>query len=296
MPEPIAPRPHAEPVVGLLASVAPIFEPNLRWAGAGGYSLEQFACDGGGVEDPCAVINRTESIPRKPAAIEGNAFGVWQAAECSPMDRGGDFSVLRDAAEMQLKAVQSKRIAEELWGGAQARYSGWDNQYLTSLAGDTLTDAGAVTPTSALACLEQYLGDCSGGARGMIHAPRQVVTYWSENGLVRRENGLILTVHDTIVVPDAGYDGSGPQGEADGDPTPASTGHVWAYATSIVTVRLGPIEILPTSEADLWQVTDRTTNLAILWANRLAAVSWDTCCHAAAEMNLPLCGIGGAGS
>jgi hypothetical protein len=211
------------------------------------------------------------------------------------MDYGGNWSELQQRAIDQLLATQSKRIAEEFWTGAEARADGWDNRYLAHLASDVLSDSGAVSATVGLACLEQYLADCSGGEPGMIHAPRQVVTHWKALGLVTFENGLVRTVLQTIVVPDAGYDGSGPQQAVNGAPTPAVDGSIWAYATSPVEVRLGPVDAQPAPDS-VWEVVDRDTNDFTVFAQRLAMVTFDNCCHAAVEMDLPLCGIGGAGS
>jgi hypothetical protein len=288
VPAPIQGRPATPPVVGLLASVTPIEEPDLRWAGASGWGFSPDGCDVGDVEDPCQVSTRT--APDRGATVEGQAFAVWASDRCSVIDYGGNADEIAERARRQLAAIESKRIASELWRGDLATAQGWPNPFLASLDNDVVT-VGASSPTVALACLEQYLGECSGGARGMVHATRQVVTHWNALSLLRREGGLMLTINDTIVVPDAGYDGSGPPPGPGQDPTPAADGSIWAYATSLVQVRLGPVEV-----SDPMQVVDRDVNDYVVFAQRLAAVSWDTCCWAAAEVSLSICGVGGAGS
>lgn len=285
MPAPITPRQVLPPTVGLLASVTPVPGSDLKWGGASGYSFQPLACDIGGTEDPCDVT--ALEVPDRPASIVENAFGIWSADRCTVGDYGGDWTEIDNRAVAQLEANQSKQIARELQNGTQIRASGWDNKYLTSLSSDVVT-AAATTPLEALACLEQYLADCSSGVRGMIHASRQIATHWYGAGLLRREAGLTLTINDTIVVQDAGYDGSGPQVAEDGLPAAPSDGHVWAYATSLVEVRLGPIDVV--------HVVDRELNDHLAVARRLAAVTWDACCHGAAEMDLDLCQIGGPGS
>jgi hypothetical protein len=82
----------------------------------------------------------------------------------------------------------------------------------------------------------------------------------------------------------------------DAAPVPPADGSIWAYATSLVEVRLGPVQDFPSTESDLRQVVDPSTNDYLFVAQQLAAVTFDPCCHAAAELDLPLCGIGGAGS
>ena len=156
---------------------------------------------------------------------------------------------------------------------------------LASPTADVVTPGATATPQVALRCLEAALADCACGARGMIHAPRQLVSAWSQDGLVRHEGGTILTINDTIVVSGAGYDGSSPDGE------PATSGSVWAYATGIVTVRLSPVVVTPST---IEQALDRSVNTIEYRAERMAAAYWDSCCLFAAETDLELCLIGGS--
>lgn len=244
-----------------------------------GFKTAPEGCGDAWVEDPCNVGART--VTGRPEWVENQPMNVVAADRCSAF--GFAAEDYEGRARRLLARCQSKQIAAELWTGALAAAAGWPNQFFTDLSSDVLTD-GAATPTAALACLEQALAQCGCGDRGMIHATPQLATHWATLGTVlRREGSLLLTVHDTVVVPDAGYDGSGPGGVA-------AAATQWAYATGMVTVRLGPVSITPGEFAD---ALDRSDNKVTFFAERPAAATWDGCCHAAVEVALPVCLVGG---
>lgn len=275
------------PRTSLLTSGVPVIEgEQSRWEN--GVTFTPDACGTGGIVDPC--VTSAKAPDALPAAVEFEPFGVWTGVTCSTF--GFQARDYQGQARRQLAAFQSRYIEREFWRGDQARTSAWPNRYLTHLDNDVLT-AGATTPRQALACLEQALFECGFGQRGVIHATPQVVTEWAAENLVRREGGIILTVLDTIVVAGSGYDGSGPQVAAGGAPVAAADGSVWAYATGMVEVRLSDVEVLTPS---LREATDRSANTVTVIAERLAAVTFDQCCHFAAEMDLTVCDVGGAGS
>lgn len=249
-----------------------------RWGGGFAYNPEQ--CGVTGTLDPCSPGARviTDNLDQ----IEGEPFIVWAGDKCAPF-APRDYA---SRARRQLRAARSYQIARELWRGDLALAQGWSNRPLASPESDVLT-SGPSSVTDAFACLEGVLGECLHGARGMIHVTRQMATFLDERKLVRREGQLLLTVHDTWVVADAGYDGTGPNGEA------AADGSVWAYATSPVQVLLGPEHITPDTLAE---ALDRSTNLVEYQADQLAAATWDHCCHLAVEVDLPMCDVGGPGS
>lgn len=245
------------------------------------------ACGESGVlsGEPCDA-SPSKSIPDNPESVEAWAFEVWAGDKCAPWELGRDW---RGRARRQLAATLSYQVAHELWtGDMAATMSGAPNRSLASIDSDVLT-AGPTSATDALAVLEYGLGACANGARGVIHATRHAATYWAQLGLLRREGAQLLTFLDTIVVADAGYDGSGPNGQA------AVDGSQWAYATGIPVVRLGPERLIPDGD-DLGPAVNRSTNLVEYRAERRAAVGWDGCCHLAAELDLGWADIGGAGS
>lgn len=248
-----------------------------------GFDFSPEACGDADVADPCQSSPRVPTV--RPASLHWEPFVVWAADQCSAF--GWAVANYEERARRLLERCESKQIARELWRGDLAQDRGWANKRLADPASDEVTD-GATPVIDALACLEQFLAECGCGEQGMIHATPQLVTHWAALGqsVLRREGGLLLTIHDTIVVTDAGYDGSGPDGE-----DPAVTGVQWAYATSMVTVRRGPVATLPGSLAE---ALDREDNTVAYYAERPAISYWDGCCLGAAEVDLAPCTIGGA--
>lgn len=227
-----------------------------------------------------------KTIPANEAVVEAWPFEVWAGDKCAPWELGRDW---QGRARRQLAASLSYQVAAELWIGTQAQaMADAPNRFLASVDSDVLTD-GPTSATDALAVLEYSLGQCAHGARGVIHATRHAATYWAQLGLLRREGAQLLTFLDTIVVADAGYDGSGPYSQV------AEDGSQWAYATGTPIVRLGPERLVPDGD-DLGAAMNRSSNLVEYRAERSAAISWDGCCHLAAELDLGWADIGGAGS
>lgn len=278
---PVAAPPARPPRFGLIAA-APEIQDGTRWEN--GYVFNPEGCVDGGVFDgSCSPQDLDFSGCRDN--IETDPFVVWAGIKRSTA--GMDLDEYRARARRQLEATQSFHLAREFWTGELAQLGGLEGQRLTGDPAGTDVVTLSVGPTEALACLEQYLGDCAAGQQGMIHATRQVVTYWVEKYLVTRQGGQLVTAFDTIVVPDAGYTGSAP------DRSNPVDGSVWAYATGIVTVRLGSVQTSP-PEGDMNALFNISSNDVAMMAWRLAAVSHDGCCLGAAEIDLDVCRIGGA--
>ncbi len=293
----VVPSPPAEPpLVGLIAALSPPYliddtgqplgdrtapggpaegpEPSIRWEGAVRYNPEQ-QCISSGVTDPCGPD--MSSILPNPALVEAQPYLVWAGDKCSAFGWSARDYIGR--ATRALLASESKQIAKEFWTGEQAQDSGWPNVFLASSSAVTLT-ASPQAPATALDFLEQGLGDCSNGARGVIHCTRQLGSFLSGLGnTVRNINGTIQTYVGTLIIPDAGYDGSGPSGQ------PAVAGSQWAYATLMPTVRRGPVDVIPSS---FEEAIIRGTNDLEFRAQRPAVVTIPPCCILAVEVDLPL--------
>jgi hypothetical protein len=248
-----------------------------RW-GQGYTFVPEGNTAGGGVADPCSGAFTST---RPPDVVEAEPFYVWEGDECSRLSRTYDDVLAR--ARRNLQGSESYHIAREFWRGDLATTEGWTNQPVLARAdSDTLTN-GPAQPLDALACLEQGLATAQRGRRGMIHATHALATYWQSLYLLHTEGTNLLTALGTIVVVDAGYDGSGPLGQA------AVDGSQWAYATGLVQVRLGPVGTMPDTEG---QALDRLDNTVTAYASRLASPSWDGMAHLAAEVDVPFCWVG----
>lgn len=279
--------PAAAPRISLFQA-ATVIDDNGRWQSGFEYAPE--TCIAGGGFNPCDPATSLDDIQANEPIVVVEPVGIWVGEKCSTL--GADGRELEARVRRLLIARQPVLVEHELWTGALAQSyvdDGFDqyddNPRLTGVASDVVTQ-GATSVVRAIACLESGLADC-GVDQGVIHVPAHVATFMVAAQLVRREGRLLLTnARDTIVVPGGGYDGSGPDGQA------AAVDSTWVYATGPVTVRLGVID----NQTVNAETVDRDINDAEVRALRLAAVSFDPCCHFAAETEIDPCGLGGAGS
>lgn len=215
-----------------------------------------------------------KSDPERLDVVEFDPVLLELAATCTTV--GYDTLDYPGRARRQMELATTKALESEFWTGATKPW----NPHLAAPNAVVLNVGGIANPTPmtpgcALAALNQALGDCGIGGRGMIHSTIDLATLWSNisGGLMRDGQRLTTTVRDTTVVAGAGYTGSGPNGA---DP-PA--GSAWAYATGPVQVRLGDIQVVPDTVAE---AVDRHSNEITYRGERMASAAWDTCCLAAA--------------
>lgn len=276
--------PATPPRYGLLIAAETITDNTSRWE-VGGITWDPEQCAGGGVA-AVECIGNTSSlvIPSNPGLAEADPFLVWAGDKCSTI--GFEAREYEGRARRLLDASQSFWVANEFWTGDLSTAEGLDNVPLADVASDTVTTT-EVSVLNALGLLEGALADCGQGARGMIHVTSQVLLHAVAERAVELVGQQYMTPLGTIVVGDAGYPGTGPNGEA------ALTTQ-WAYATSMVQVRLAPVMIVPgTFDQALAQMVERSQNTIEIRVQRLALVQWDQCCHFSAEINLPTPAIAG---
>lgn len=260
---------------GLVASaVKPADDPNVRWENGFGWVPERCGtnyqllpwCS---ADDPAAFDgNRRGAVYYRPP-------GVRFELECSVLGGELDTGALRRIAEAATPFV----IARELWEGDAAAGDNWtiqgvseQNMWLASPAAQVVTTSGT-TFQAMLAALEHEASAANQGQRIMIHLPillsGDLVQYVDVVG-----NNLI-TRSGNLVVIDAGYTGTGPNGETVG-------ATAWAYATSMVAVRTAPLGLI----TDPSLTVDRSTNTVAAWAERVFAAYFDPCVHFAVEITI----------
>lgn len=187
-------------------------------------------------------------------------------------------------ARRQLEAAKHKALENEFW-------TGWSNPANPSLMGSTPNDDThvlnpggaaepvAVSPGIALTLFAQALANCGTGGRGMIHATPALVERWVSLASVHCDEKLITTcARGDIIVNGSGYLGWGPVGQ----PLPAAN-TVWAYATGIVDIRMGEVEIYP---KEFSEALDRATNTVTYRGEVTAAAAHDLCCTFAVLVDL----------
>lgn len=255
----------APPRVGLIVSAATPSGEGSRWQG--GITYDPETGQPGYRTDLCDPGENDRDLPARPEVVAWDAYAIGDGIRCTAL--AANRTDWRAQARRQLEAVAEYQLSAELWSGTLATAHGYDNLFLDNGdAHDVVTSGADVGPRDALAFLEQYLADAARGQRGMIHAPRAIVSTWAQDGGLRREGGLILTTHDTIVVPGAGY--------------PLDSGK--AFATGMVEVRRGDVEITgdPLSSAEV----DRDTNTVEVRAEQVALASWDGVAHGAVNVDI----------
>jgi hypothetical protein len=157
-------------------------------------------------------------------------------------------------ARRLLEANTSRLLAHELWTGELADLDGSPNPRLASE--DTVVLSGSLTPQKAVAALVQAMSDAGMGDT-MVHTNHYVGIQLPDAW----RNDETLADKGFCVVADAGYPGTGPTGQ---------TGN-WMYATEIVNVRLGEVELIPGQFRDS---VDPASNSITYRAQRVGAADF----------------------
>lgn len=213
-------------------------------------------------------------------------FEVITAFQCSTMGRTPDEieKIAKDAAE----ACLQKALEFEFWTGTLAKKAAvddWDgatrgafpNRFLASESATdvTPTPGTGVKSKHGLALLEQALGDCGCGSQGTIHATRGVA---SALGIKGKDNELVTNLGNKVIA-GVGYTGTGPDG------TEAPAGSAWMYATGPVTIRVGEVMVVQDKVTQSINIRNNTIRYVV---SQPAAVTWNSCCHAAVLVDLSL--------
>ena len=275
----VAAPPASPPRYGLLVA-ANVIDDGERWQGGVEWAPE--ACTGGALSSfSCAGDGALVNAPNV-ATAEADPVFVQGWDRCSTL--GWAARDFEGRARRMLEATQSYFLAGELWSGSVRDADTLDNPALVDATCYLSDDGAPASIVTAFRWLEEALGVKQLGRRGMIHCTQGALDAAHSAFLLEQAGQLWLTANGTIVVADAGYSGNCPSGKMTGLTTQ------WAYATSMVQVRLGPIEIIPGSLAEARaraQATNRATNLIELYAERPALIQMDPCTLCAVEIDLP---------
>lgn len=255
----LAPPPLSPPVINLVTSarnpdpVDPQTGDPVKWQLGFAFeplpnqdpALFDLGCAGGDAHDERDAAPTVETVP-------------WYAEvedDCSTLGFAAHDFVRRALAG--LAAATPKAVEKEFWAGTLATANSWPNLFLAMPAvahradgfGPIIinpTPGTAVSLVEGMALLEDAIGGCGAGARGMIHAaPKATPNFLG----VRREGNLLLTMRDTIVCSGSGYSGVGPDGASGATPTATTT---WLYGTGIPMVLLdSPVVLPPGNEVEV---------------------------------------------
>lgn len=291
--EPITPPPATQARYSLLVAAGANGQASDADRWGRGVTWTPEGCGAGGIFPANCQVNPSDPrvAPDRTGRVVADPFYVWTADEC---DSGGfEARDWQGRARRQLEATQSYQVARELWAGAATLAELADGN--TDQASPFLADASLVISTQmaaarAIGVAEAEAMRCSQGRRLMLHVPIAVLEAAMNDGgyIMRDTGGVLTTAMGNIVVADAGYPGTGPVGPGH-DHTPDNTTQ-WIYATPLVQVRLGAIELLPATlnDARSWaEALDRGTNDVTVWAQRLALYQLDPCCRLAVATDVP---------
>lgn len=260
--------------------VLPAQAGDLRWINGvqvypypPGQSSAFNACGGGsGSTDVAKDFGQELDLPMFSAitiylAESCKSYKVWDQAEF----------VAR--ATTALTAVQGSALARQLLTGEADPLS----PHLADANCLLPYGSTAVSPISAIAILEEYIG--LSGQLGIIHCSPGYATSLLQRGFaVDNKSGVIRTINGNIVIPDSGY-ARALTNPGYGSPVhgTASTGfQEWIYATGPIDIRLSEMFVMPEQVS---QALDRGTangattgrpNTYTYRAERYALATWDT--------------------
>lgn len=186
-------------------------------------------------------------------------FGLQAEQTCSAFTPAADWE---GRARRRLAAQESKGVEKEFTLATikPANPHLQDNTNTVKLNGGT-----AVGLRQGLELLVQAIADHNLGI-GMIHARPGLITAWSGiPDLLVIQNGKLYTYNGNLIVSGSGYTGAAP------DHTAASSTSEWAYATEVLQVHRGPVEVFTPSPASN-QNMDINANSVTIRAQRMYAI------------------------
>lgn len=254
--------PPATPPVYSLLYVVEIVNDQTRWQQGVEWAPEQVS--GGGAIPVDCHGGSPDGKPTKhnPVVNTADPFAVYAEDHCSTF--GFEARDYEGRARRQLAAVQSAKIAREFQLGEIRTAEGLGN---VALIDGIEVGPGGQDVEDAIGELEAALAERFDGARCMIHVTTQTFVEMMRKNLIFLSGQKWLTAPGNIVVADAGY-----VSEVGAD------AGVFAYGTSMVQVRLSPVDVIPGSFDEALaraQMTDRAHNSIVIYAERLALIVVD---------------------
>lgn len=268
---PVTAPPAQPPRYGLLVALGSSTG-TVRWEGGVDWKPEQCGASGISLDD-CGSYE-ADSLSNQENA-EADPWVVYAQAGCSTFGFAArDFGA---EARRQLEATRSYQIAHELWRGDLSSATG------KLVDGDPVTDEPSSIKV-ALGYLEAALASCAQGRRVAIHMSPQALIHAVGQYLLERDNsGQWITPLGSLVIADAGYDGSDADGELPGDSQ-------WMWGSTMPQVLLSPVDVNPPDIDAARQIQvaamDRSTNDVLVTAQQLALVQYDPCCLFGAELDI----------
>jgi hypothetical protein len=225
----IAAPPAKPPAAGLLSLAIDATPNDSRWLAGYSYRPELPANVAHNRSPVTATVGANIGAGIDPPLIDTIPWELEIVDVNSTLDMNADDLAAR--SRRILEAYTSMLLERELWTGEIAIADSLPNRYLQRASTTNITPGTLPPPQTAVALLMDALTD-SGVGDGMIHCAKAVGIRLPDAW----RNQQTFQDHGFVVVSGAGYPGTGPTGQA---------GPNWVYATAMVNVRLGPIDVGP---------------------------------------------------
>lgn len=246
---------------------APIRGPGLFDVGMGPMPFPVAGAVGGGVEYipdacgevylwdmQCPPVSGAKTFQTLPDPISGAPFSVYTSYTCSIV--GFDYAEASRRVRTRMALQAQRGVETRFWSGGAA-----PGAFIPGLLRGATTLTAAGCPSFALATLEQTLAS-NGIEGGIIHARPFMMPYFANLHVLEKNGRGWMTQLGTPIVFGAGYDGTGPAGEA----VTATT--EWMYATGRVPIWQDPEIFVPPVD-----VLDRSLNTLSLVAEQVYALA-----------------------
>lgn len=248
--------PPATPPLYSLLQAADVIDPaDERWQQGVEWAPEQVFGGGAVAVDCFGSSPDGKPSADNPMLNTADPFAVFAEDHCTTLVQRRDYE---GRARRQLAAVQSAFIAREFQLGEIRTAEGLDNVALID-AIEVGPGGGSGPVEEQIGILEAAMAAAYAGALGMIHVTTQTLVAMKAKNLIEFQGQKWRTPPGNIVVADAGYVAESPNFG------------VFAYGTKLVRVYLSGVDV----PADVFESTDRATNLTTLIAERLAMVVVD---------------------
>lgn len=284
---PIPAPPATEPLIGLLASITP-YKGDDRWMNPEAViSYRPEGCNElGGPDDMCSPADN--EFGAGPDTVTWKPYSLSVSERCSTLS--GELTEASRARIKRLMLADTERqLGFEFWDGDLAQTATlpdtepYPNTWLANVADvDILTESGPATLSHGMACLDQYLASNNSGQQGAIHATIQTLNQWVTLRVVEHVNGKWYSPGGNLVIASPGYTGTDPNGNA-GD------NNIWAYATDMPRLFIGPVLVDPVMSSIDWR-----NNTVEALARRPALAEFQRCRHAGVRLAIEGCDSGGS--
>lgn len=216
-------------------------------------------------EDDCdsgVLVDKGPTDVDRNAVVQGCAFHLFSALSCKTTT----LEAMRDEVRLVFELGEQRAIELEVW-----------NRVLADVTSTVLNDssdvADAFTLVGGVSALESAMAECYGG-RALIHADRGLAAYAARDRQVHTEGTGKYTELGSGFAFYGGSPNTSPLGVV------APDGYAWMYATSQLTLRRFPIDILPEDSNQRLRY-DPLTNEPYILAERTYVPSVECCSFAA---------------